>query len=103
MAVVESHRSLADPLLYEDVKRRGTPLDWMEPETLRRALTQLGAREEVVPASVKAVSRSERTLDRCWSAEDLVGVIEALADAGQLVLGFQLWERERWGESHRWQ
>jgi len=85
---------------YEDVKRRRTPLDWTEPEALRCSLTQLGARDEVIPARVDALSRRERNFGRCWAAEDLVAVINALADANQLVLWFQFWER--WRDTHTW-
>jgi HEAT repeat protein len=84
---------------YEEAKRQRTPLNWTEPESLRRTLTQLGARDEVVPPRVNTLSRNERALERCWPVEDLVEVIDALADANQLVLWFQLWER--WGDTHR--
>jgi len=102
-ALGDLHIEAAVPELrraYEEVKVRGTPLDWTEPEALRRALTQLGEREEVVPSRVNALSRSERKLERCWAAEDLVAVIDALADDDQLVLWFQLWER--WRDTHTW-
>lgn len=78
---------------YENAKRRGTPLDWTEPGALRTALTELGARREVVPARVDALSRSEGLLRRCWPAEHLIEVINSLAEADQLILWFQYWER----------
>jgi HEAT repeats len=78
---------------YEAVQRRGKPLDWTEPGALRTALTQLGARREVVPARVDALGQSERSLGRCWPVEHLIEVIDSLADADQLVLWFQYWER----------
>lgn len=84
---------------YENVQRRGKPLDWTEPEALRTALTQLGARREVVPARVDALGRSEGLLGRCWPVEHLIDVINSLADADQLVLWFQYWERVE--ETHR--
>lgn len=49
---------------------------------------------------MEAPSRSEGKLDRCWAAEDLIAVIDALADANQLVLWFQFWER--WRDTHTW-
>jgi hypothetical protein len=85
---------------YDAVKRRRTPLDWTEPEALRHALTQLGARREVVPPQVEALSRTERTFQRCWAPKDLVAVIDSLADADQLVLYFQFWKRRR--DTHTW-
>jgi HEAT repeats len=102
-ALGELHLDRAVPELrraYEEVKRRGTPLDWTEPMSLRGALTQLGAREEVVPSPVARLSRSEHTLGRCWPVEDLVEVIDALADADQLVLYFMFWKRRR--KTHTW-
>ena len=85
---------------YAAVKRRGTPLDWTEPESIRTALTELGARDEVVPARVAELERSESDRARCWAARDLPEVISELADARQLVLYFQYWER--WRDSHTW-
>ena len=85
---------------YEEIKQQGTPLDEGEPESLRWALTQLRARNEVVPPRVSALSRSEGTIERCWAVEDLAEVIAELANAEQLVLGFSFWERKR--RSHFW-
>jgi len=85
---------------YAATKRRATPPDWTEPESIRIALTELGDREEVVPARVAHLARSEGDLGRCWAVKDLAEVIACLADAGQLILYFQYWER--WRGSHTW-
>ena len=85
---------------YEEVKQRGDPLDEGEPESLRWALTQLGARHEVVPQRVYALARRDGKIDRCWAIEDLAEVIAELAAADQLVLQFMFWERTR--GSHVW-
>jgi HEAT repeat protein len=84
---------------YEEVKARGTPLDWSEPKRLRDALTQLGARDEVVLPRVAALSCSDLVFDRCWPVEHLATVVAELADAEQLVLYFQLWKRGRESKS----
>jgi hypothetical protein len=83
---------------YDEVRRGGTTLDSSEPETLRRALTALGARTEVVPSGIETSSRVEGKLGRCWAVEDLGAVLEALANADQLILSFQFWER--WNDTH---
>ncbi|MDQ3742209.1 MAG: HEAT repeat domain-containing protein, partial [Actinomycetota bacterium] len=82
---------------YAEVLRRGTPLDWTEPEAIRDALTALGAREEVVPPRVAELARDD-VGGRCWGAADLPLVISELADAGQVVLYFQLWRLRRDGD-----
>ena len=79
---------------YEEVKRRNEPLDWGEPASLRWALTQLGARNEVMPLRADRLSEN-RPLGRCRPVEHLVEVIASLADANQLVLNFTFWKRSR--------
>jgi hypothetical protein len=92
---------------YDAVRRRGTPLDWTEPERIRSALTALGARPEVVPERVAELSVSDRKIGRWWPAEHLPEVIEQLADARQLVLYFMYWERWRdgriWVDTPSWE
>lgn len=46
---------------YAAVKERGPPLDWTEPLSIRMALTELGARNEVVPPRVAELERQDRT------------------------------------------
>lgn len=86
---------------YEAVRVRGTPLDWSEPDALRDALRDLGAREEVIPDGVAELAVSERMITRGWPVEHLPEVIAELADARQLVLYFMFWTR--WRDTHRWQ
>jgi hypothetical protein len=85
---------------YAAVNERGTPLDYLEPLSIRTALTELGARDEVVPPRVGDLERQERKLTRCWTTRDLPEVITELAAARQLVLDFMYWER--WRDTHRW-
>jgi HEAT repeat protein len=85
---------------YAAVKDRGTPLDCTEPLSIRIALTELGARNEVVPIRVAALGRHEGKLTRCWAPRDLPEVITELAAERQLVLSFMYWERSR--DTHNW-
>jgi hypothetical protein len=88
-----------DPLklAYERVKARRTPLHWAEPNTIRNALTSLGAREEIIPASVARL-RLQRMgpnprhyWERSWQREHVAEVIDALADAGQAIVTVIAW------------
>jgi HEAT repeat protein len=51
-------RDAIDPLklVYDRVKARRTPLDWTEPGAIWDALTRLGGREEVLPASAERLT-----------------------------------------------
>jgi hypothetical protein len=64
---------------YERAKRSRIPPDWSEPQSIRDALTQLGARDEVIPALVRERIRTEPIVGRCWRPSDLADVIESLA------------------------
>jgi HEAT repeat protein len=87
-------RGAIDPLklTYERAKARGTPLHWTEPTALRRALTKLGAREEVIPPSVERLRRIDSTTGRYWEWEHADEVVDALADADQAIVLVQIWE-----------
>ncbi len=83
--------SVLIPMLRDDHDAVRTPLDWSEPEALRAALTDLGARREVLPQRVAELAVSEPMFPRAWPVEHLPEVIERLADARQLVLYFMHW------------
>jgi hypothetical protein len=85
---------------YEQVKQRGTPLDWTEPEAIRNALTALGARPIVLPSRVATLAREEGQFSRCWDAGDLHEVLRELVNADQLILCFQYWAP--WRDTYTW-
>jgi HEAT repeat protein len=85
---------------YERAKQSRIPPDWSEPQSIRDALTQLGARDEVIPALVRERIRTEPIIGRCWLPSDLPDVIESLAAASQVVLSFTYWER--WRDTRTW-
>jgi hypothetical protein len=64
---------------------------------IRRALTVLGARQEVLPPLTASLQTSAGGLDRTWPAARLAEVINELADHGQAVLYFQTWARTERG------
>ena len=76
---------------YEAAKRRRTPFDRAEPTSIRRALTDLGARDEVVPPRAKAVAVDATSAGRAWRPGDLLVVLDALAAARQLPLYYSTW------------
>jgi HEAT repeats len=77
---------------WDAAKGRGTPPDWSEPVTIRRALAQLGARHVVLPAGA-AQLEVDTPWDHAWPASALPQVFEQLAQARQVVLYFQYWTR----------
>jgi hypothetical protein len=87
-------RDAIDPLwlAYERVKARRTPLHWTEPAALRRALTRLGARKEIIPPSVERLLRIDSTTGRFWEWEHAEEVVDALAEADQAIVLVQIWE-----------
>jgi HEAT repeat protein len=72
----------------ERAKSRGDPPDSREREGLRRARTRLGGRRAVVPAVVAEQALDDPDVGQSWLPKDQPDVIEALAGARQLVLGF---------------
>src|SRR4051812_28296282 len=85
---------------YERTKERCTPPDWTEPESIRDALTKLGARDEVLPLLVRESARDDPSVGRCWLPSDLADVIKALAAARQVVIDFMFWKA--WRDSRTW-
>ncbi|MEU5593748.1 HEAT repeat domain-containing protein [Streptomyces sp. NPDC020298] len=77
---------------YDAFRRRGEAPDDSEGEALRRALTELGARRDVLPARSSALRRPDGALNDLWPVGRLPEVIRDLADHGQAVLYFQIWE-----------
>ncbi|MFF8725753.1 HEAT repeat domain-containing protein [Streptomyces sp. NPDC015171] len=77
---------------YEAFRKRGEAPDDSEGEALRRALTDFGAREIVIPPRAAALRASLGNLDPAWPTAQLAEVIEDLAAHGQAVLYFQVWQ-----------
>ncbi|MGW2109694.1 HEAT repeat domain-containing protein [Streptomyces sp. NPDC001948] len=77
---------------YRACLERATPPDWSEPEGIRWALTELGARTPVVPPLTARL--------RAAAADDAPGrpsarfaeIINDLADHGQVILYSQFWQ-----------
>jgi hypothetical protein len=83
------------------------PPDWTGPVALRRALSDLGARQPVVPVVTAnlTVQRADTGMQLFRSA-DLKTVIEDLAGLSQVILYFQVWRidddgRLYWVQSDR--
>ncbi|MFJ5031047.1 HEAT repeat domain-containing protein [Streptomyces sp. NPDC088560] len=85
---------------YDAFLRRGEALDDSEGEGLRWALTELGARRTVLPPRSAALHGSGGTLNDLWPVQHLPEVIRDLADHGQAVLYFQIWELTPDGGRH---
>jgi hypothetical protein len=75
-------------------KARGTPPNWSEPDRIRRALSALGARREVLPEAAARLEAEGHDWDHAWPPAVLPEVFGHLADAGQVVMYFQYWRRE---------
>jgi hypothetical protein len=77
---------------YNAFLRSGEAPDESEGEGLRRALTELGARESFLPPRSAALRDPDAEPVDLWPVEHLPDVIRDLADHGQAVLYFSVWE-----------
>jgi hypothetical protein len=77
---------------YDAFRHGGEAPDASEGVGLRDALTQLGAREVVLPPRAAALHVSVGPLAPAWPTVHLAEVIEDLAAHDQAVLYFQLWQ-----------
>lgn len=84
---------------YAKFRRGGEPPDHSEGVGMRWALTALGAREQVLPVEARALRSIPSQFDHAWPVEHLARVIGLLAEAGQAVLYFQLWQIEPGGKT----
>ena len=87
---------------WEATKLRGTPPDWTEPVSIRRALAALGAREVVTPHEVARLKIQHDRLEHAWPAAVLPRVLHRLADARQVVMYFSYWTRRPEYDSTNW-
>ncbi|MFD4868259.1 HEAT repeat domain-containing protein [Streptomyces sp. NPDC058412] len=76
---------------YRTCLERATPPDWTEPDGIRWALAELGARSPVVP-SLTARLRADTGADSPgWPTAHFTAIINDLADHSQLILYSQFW------------
>jgi hypothetical protein len=85
---------------YVASQRRGTPLDRTEPTSIRRALTELRARNEIIPPRAEALAVDAMPLCPAWRPGDLVTVLDALVAARQVPLYYSSWRACEGG--HTW-
>jgi hypothetical protein len=76
----------------ERAKVAGIDLADSEPVALRRALTELGDRKQVMPVALEECILRSDSLGPHWPARRLAEVIEALADENQVLLYLQVWK-----------
>lgn len=81
----------------ERAKSACADLAWTEPVALRAALTTLGDRRQVTPATLAESAQEDERLGAHWSADRLTNLLDALASENQVVLFFQAWQRRKGG------
>lgn len=98
------HRPAVEELLqlHNRLLTEAVPVDWSEPVAVRAALTVLGAHQAVQPPMLEQLATVVLTGMVVWPAENLEGLIEALAEGGQTLLYFMTWRRGG-GERLFWQ
>lgn len=96
--------------LLSDRKTAGDPPDWTESVSLRIALTQLGARQQIVPSNLREILIEAANLGSVVRDPDLERALDALAAARQVVPFYQRWEpyKDSWasvngGEGESWE
>jgi hypothetical protein len=77
---------------YEAGRARHDPPGGTEPVALRRALTDLGARQPVTPPLTASLRRTTSDGYQAWPSTRLADVIDDLAAHSQVTLYFQLCE-----------
>jgi hypothetical protein len=93
---LEAHEAI--PMLMQAEQRAKDahiPPDWGERVMYREALTMLGVRHAVIPASIQRRAIAIAPFLVCWAAADVAQVIRDLKAARQAVLYFQIWRREK--------
>ncbi|MET9767589.1 HEAT repeat domain-containing protein [Streptomyces sp. NPDC006415] len=76
---------------YHACLERATPPDWSEPEGIRWALTELGARTPVVPPLTARLRATAADIAPGWPSARFPEVINDLADHAQVILYSQFW------------
>ncbi|MER7806669.1 HEAT repeat domain-containing protein [Streptomyces sp900116325] len=82
-----------DPIrrAYLACLERQTPPDWTEPDGIRWALTELGARTPVVPPLTSRLRATTADDAPGWPSARFTEIINDLADHAQLILHSQFW------------
>ncbi|MCX4764726.1 HEAT repeat domain-containing protein [Streptomyces sp. NBC_01275] len=70
---------------------RATPPDWSEPDGIRWALTELGARSPVVPPLTARLRATAADDTPGWPSAHFAEIINDLADHAQVILYSQVW------------
>jgi hypothetical protein len=76
---------------YQRLRVSGGRLDDSEAVAIRRVLTELGTRDEVVPPLMASLRVPAGSLARAWPVDRLAELINELADHRQAVLYFLLY------------
>ncbi|MFC8510701.1 HEAT repeat domain-containing protein [Streptomyces sp. NPDC057411] len=76
---------------YRACLERATPPDWSEPEGIRWALTELGARTPVVPPLTAHLRATVADNAPRWPSTHFTEIINDLADHAQVILYSQFW------------
>lgn len=77
---------------YRACLERATPPDWSEPEGIRWALTELGARTPVVPPLTTRLRATTADDAPGWPSAHFTEIINDLADHAQVILYSQFWQ-----------
>lgn len=76
---------------YRACLERATPPDWSEPEGIRWALTELGARSPVVPPLTARLRATTADDAAGWPSARFTEIINDLADHAQVILYSEFW------------
>jgi hypothetical protein len=76
---------------YRACLERATPPDWSEPDGIRWALTELGARSPVVPPLTARLRATAADDAPGWPSAHFTEIINDLADHAQVILYSQFW------------
>jgi hypothetical protein len=82
---------------YRACLERETPSDWSEPEGIRWALTELGARTPVVPPLTARLRPTAADDAPGWPSAQFTEIINDLANHAQVLLYSQLWQVDAGG------
>jgi hypothetical protein len=77
---------------YRACLERATPPDWSEPEGIRWALTELGARTPVVPPLTAHLRATAADNAPGWPSARFTEIINDLTDHAQVILYSQFWQ-----------
>ncbi|MFE8007426.1 HEAT repeat domain-containing protein [Streptomyces sp. NPDC057418] len=77
---------------YRACLERATPPDWSEPEGIRWALTELGARTPVIPPLTTRLRATAADDAPGWPSAHFTEIINDLADHAQVILYSQFWQ-----------